>query len=431
MIDNVDLRRPFPGAPSNPKSTHTLTPEPLGPYRLTPLERRSSASLATISSLRLLGLFLVLPVFSLEASNLPGGDNAAMVGLALGIFGLTQGLFQIPFGLASDRFGRKRVITLGLALFATGSTLAALSPSIGWMVLARALQGSGAVSAAATALLADQTRDSVRTQAMSWVGGSIGVVFAISVAVAPLLANAVGLSGVLAITGALAATGIVLLHLWVPAEPAHDAGLQRGRLRDVLQVPELMRLNVGVFVLHAVQVAMWTAIPSMLVQAGLPKAHHWWVYLPVVTLSFLLMGMTLFPMERRGRLRGIFLFAVGLIALVELFFLESVGTSPTVLVLALLMFVFFYGFNVLEASMPSMASRLSPKNIRGASLGVYNTLQSFGFFAGGLLGGWLYKSGGSQWLFGLCGLGMLLWLVVAWPMVAPMRPPKPGAAKAG
>jgi predicted MFS family arabinose efflux permease len=266
---------------------------------------------------------------------------------------------------------------------------------------------------------------------MSWVGGSIGLVFAISVAVAPLLANAVGLSGVFFITGALAAMGIVLLHVWVPPEPERDAGLQRGRLRDVLDSPELLRLNFGVFLLHAVQVAMWTAIPSMLVLAGLPKGHHWWVYLPVVGLSFILMGGTLFPMERRGKLRGIFLFAVALIALVELAFVEVVGTNPSVLVLSLLMFVFFYGFNVLEASMPSMASRLSPKNIRGASLGVYNTLQSFGVFAGGLLGGWLFKTGGSPWLFGICGVGMLLWLVVAWPMVAAARPPRVRPAKAG
>lgn len=408
-----------------------MSPDTEDPHRLTPQERRSSASLATISSLRLLGLFLVLPVFSLEAGRLPGGDNAALVGMALGIFGLSQGLLQIPFGLASDRFGRKRVITVGLTLFALGSVFAALAPSIGWLVVARALQGAGAVSAAATALLADQTRDSVRTQAMSLVGGSIGLVFAVSVGVAPLLANAVGLSGVFVVTGIFAATGIVLLHWWVPPEPARDAGLQRGRLRDVLQVPELMRLNFGVFLLHAVQVAMWTAVPSMLVQAGLAKSNHWWVYLPVVMLSFALMGMTLFPLERRGYLRGIFLFAVGLIAVVELALVEVVGNSPSVLVLSLLMFVFFYGFNVLEASMPSMASRLSPQSIRGASLGVYNTLQSFGFFAGGLLGGWLFQAGGSQWLFGICGVVMLLWLVVAWPMVAPMRAPKVRPAKAG
>jgi predicted MFS family arabinose efflux permease len=299
------------------------------------------------------------------------------------------------------------------------------------MVLARALQGSGAVSAAATALLADQTRDVVRTQAMSWVGGSIGLVFAVSVGVAPLLANAVGLSGVFLVTGGLAVVGLVLLHLWVPPEPVRDAGLQRGRLRDVLDSPELLRLNFGVFLLHAVQVAMWTAIPSMLVQAGLPKAQHWWVYLPVVGLSFVLMGMTLFPMERRGRLRAIFLVAVGLIALVELALAGVVDARPSVLLLSLLMFVFFYGFNVLEASMPSMASRLSPKNIRGASLGVYNTLQSFGFFAGGLVGGVLFEPGGSPWLFGVCALGMLAWLVVAWPMVAPGRPPRANAAKSG
>ncbi len=401
--------------------------------RLTPLERRSSASLAVISGLRLLGLFLVLPVFTLEARNYPGGDNAVLTGLALGIFGLTQGLLQIPFGLASDRFGRKRVMTLGLSVFALGSFMAALAPSVGWLVVARALQGSGAVSAAATALLADQTRDSVRTKAMSILGGSIGVVFAISVGVAPLLASTMGLGGIFLLTGLFALAGIVLLHQWVPPETTHDAGLQRGRLRDVLDSPELLRLNFGVFLLHAVQVAMWTAMPAMLVQAGLAKSEHWWVYLPVVAGSFVLMGGTLFPLERRGKLRGVFLFAVGLIAVVNLLLALAVaGSAPaTVTQLASLLFLFFYAFNVLESCMPSLASRLSPRNIRGASLGVYNTLQSFGFFAGGLLGGWLFKSGGSQLLFGICTVAMLLWLAVAWPMRPPVRHSLAVAPKVG
>jgi MFS family permease len=387
--------------------------------------------LAVISGLRLLGLFLILPVFSLEARSYPGGDNTVLTGLALGIFGLTQGLLQIPFGLASDRFGRKRVMTIGLGVFAFGSFMAALAPSMGWLVVARALQGSGAVSAAATALLADQTRDSVRTKAMSVLGGSIGVVFAISVGVAPLLANTIGLVGIFVMTGLFALTGIVLLHQWVPPETTHDAGLQRGRLRDVLDSPELLRLNLGVFLLHAVQVAMWTAMPAMLVQAGLPKSVHWWVYLPVVVSSFVLMAGTLFPMERRGKLRGIFLFAVGLICVVNLLLVRAVAAPASVTQLATLLFLFFYAFNVLESCMPSLASRLSPRNIRGASLGVYNTLQSFGFFAGGLLGGWLFKSGGSQLLFGICAVAMVLWLAVAWPMRPPARHALAASPKVG
>ena len=178
---------------------------------------------------------------------------------------------------------------------------------------------------------------------------------------------------------------------------------------------------------------MWTAMPAMLVQAGLAKSEHWWVYLPVVAGSFVLMGGTLFPLERRGKLRGVFLFAVGLIAVVNLLLALAVaGSAPaTVTQLASLLFLFFYAFNVLESCMPSLASRLSPRNIRGASLGVYNTLQSFGFFAGGLLGGWLFKSGGSQLLFGICTVAMLLWLAVAWPMRPPVRHSLAVAPKVG
>ena len=339
---------------------------------MTPLERRASVSLASIYALRMLGLFLVLPVFALEARKFPGGDDPALIGIAMGIYGLTQALLQIPFGLASDRLGRKRVIVAGLLVFAAGSFIAASAHSLGWLIAGRALQGAGAVSAAVTALLADQTRDEVRTKALALVGASISGVFALSLVMSPLL-----------------------------------------------------RLDFGVFVLYAVQLAMWMAVPAMLVQAGLSNDHHWQVYLPVVLGSFVVMGVTLFPLEKRGYLRAVFLASVALVAGVQAALFWVASGSPGVLVLAVLLFLFFCGFNVLEASQPSMASRAAPANARGAALGVYNTLQSLGLFAGGLAGGWLVKHVGPQGLFAVCAGGMLLWLLVAWPMRAQaVGPPK-------
>jgi MFS family permease len=405
-------------------SISSLSPDVGGPpssTAMTPLERRASFSLAAIFALRMLGLFLVLPVFALEAAKFPGGDDPSQVGLAMGIYGLTQAFLQIPFGLASDRFGRKRVIVLGLLIFAVGSVMAASASSLTWLLIGRSVQGAGAVSAAVTALLADQTRDEVRTKAMAMVGGSIALMFALSLLLAPVLVSLVGLSGLFALTGALALTGAAVVIWVVPPEPLQHKDAPRGRLSEVLTHAALLRLDFGVFVLHAVQLAMWVAIPALLVQSGLDKAHHWWVYLPAVLASFVVMGGTLFPLEKRGYLRAVFLGAIGLIGLVQLGLLWVASHGPSIEMLAFLLFIFFCGFNVLEASQPSLASRVAPAHARGAALGVYNTLQSLGFFVGGAAGGWLIKNTGLHGLFVACSAGVVLWLAVAWPMTAPSR----------
>ena len=393
-------------------------------FPMTATERRASVSLASIFALRMLGLFLVLPVFALEAAKYPGGDDPARIGLAMGIYGLTQGILQIPFGIASDWWGRKRVIISGLVIFALGSLIAAWAPDLNWLIAGRSLQGAGAISAAVTALLADSTRDEVRTKAMALVGGSIALMFALSLLAAPLLAGAIGLHGLFALTGALALGGIAVVVWWVPPEPAEHVDRPRGSVAEVLKDTALLRLNFGVFVLHAVQLAMWVAIPALLVNAGLDKAAHWQVYLPAVLASFGVMGATLFPLEKRGYLRAVFLGAVGLVLLVQLGLLwvaSATSAPPSLGILAVLLFLFFCGFNVLEATQPSLASRVAPAHARGAALGVYNTLQSLGFFAGGAIGGWITKTQGAQGLFAVCGGLMLLWLLVAWPMTAPSR----------
>jgi MFS family permease len=393
---------------------------------MTPVERRASVSLASIFGLRLLGLFLVLPVFSLEARHYPGGDDPALVGLAMGIYGLTQALLQMPFGFASDRYGRKRVIVIGLLVFAVGSFIAAFAGSLPVLIVGRSLQGAGAVSAAVTALLADLTRDSVRTKAMALVGGSIGVMFAIALVAAPVLAEHIGLSGLFGLTGCLALAGVAAVLWWVPAEPVHAADAPRAPLSDLWQRPDLLRLNFSVFALHAVQLSMWVAVPALLVQAGLPKERHWWVYLPAVVASFVVMGAALFPLERKGHLRAALRGSVGLVALVQagLLALSLMGGQAAawgVAPLALLLLVFFCGFNALEASLPSLVSRLAPGALRGSALGAYNTLQSLGLFAGGALGGVLVKLGGPIGLFASTLLLSVVWLGVTWGLNTPER----------
>ena len=394
------------------------------------LERRASFSLALIYALRMLGLFMVLPVFTLEARHYEGGNDPTAVGLALGLYGLVQAVLQIPFGLAADRFGRKRVIVAGLLLFALGSVVAALATSVAGLAWGRALQGGGAISAAVSALLADQTRESVRTKGMALIGASIGLMFALSLVVGPLLSAWGGLPGIFWITSVLAVAGIAVVLWWTPAEvpgPPDTIHSSSVTVWAILRLPDLARLNLGVFILYTVQLATWVAVPALLIQAGVEKSLHGWVYLPAVLLSFVVMGATLFPMERRGRLRSLFLVSIGSVMLVQFGLIWQSMGSPSLAVIGFLLFVFFCGFNVLEASQPSLASRLAPAATRGTVLGIYNTLQSLGIFAGGALGGWLAKSQGAQGLFMACALLMALWLVVAWGM-APPRPTAPHLA---
>lgn len=399
---------------------------------MTPRELRASLSLATLYAFRMLGLFLILPVFAVHANGLPGGDDALMVGLVLGIYSLTQGLLQLPFGMASDRLGRKPVIVFGLVLFAIGSVVAAQATDIAMTILGRALQGTGAISAAVTACIADNTRDSQRTKAMAMVGGSIGLTFALSLVLAPLLYAWVGMAGIFHLTGVLALVGILVVWLAVPplegaASAARAVAGPGGRtsFRAVALDPELLRLNLGIFALHMVQMAMFVVLPAWLVErAQLPLSDHWKIYLPVVVASFALMMPPITWGERRGRLRAVFLGSILLILASQLgYAAQPVGLLP----FAVLLLVFFAAFNVLEATLPSMVSRLAPPDVKGTALGIYNTTQALGLFAGGALGGWASSRYGDVAVFVLCAGATLVWLGVA---LGARRWPAPGRAAA-
>ncbi|MFZ9679068.1 MAG: MFS transporter [Quisquiliibacterium sp.] len=388
---------------------------------MTALERRASVSLAALFALRMLGLFLILPVFAVHARGLPGGEQAALVGFAMGVYGLAQAILHLPFGLASDRFGRKPVIVAGLVLFALGSFVAAQADSVAGVAIGRAIQGAGAISAAVTAFIADSTRESQRTKAMAMVGGSIGLTFAFSLVAAPALYGWIGMDGLFELTGALALLAIGVTLFVVPPAPVAQTGSALAapvNLRSVVRDTDLMRLNLGVFVLHCVQMASFVVVPGWLVErAGLGLAEHWKVYLGVVLLSFLVMLPPLFWSERRGRLREIFLGAVALLLAVCVGFMSQ----PAGLVaMAGLLLAFFAGFNVLEASLPSLVSRLAPAGSKGAALGIYNTMQALGVFAGGALGGLLLARWGGGAVFAVCSALLVVWLATAsgmrrWP----------------
>jgi MFS family permease len=386
---------------------------------MTPAERRTGGVLAAIFGLRMLGLFLVLPVFSVLAARLPGGDDVMLVGLALGAYGLTQAFLQIPFGMASDRLGRKPVIVAGLLIFAAGSFIAAAAPDIYWMIAGRVLQGAGAISAAVTALAADLTREQHRTKVMAMIGASIGLVFALSLVIAPPLAAALGLSGLFVLIGAMALGAIILLFTAVPPAPTFTKQ-ERPPFSVVLFDAKLARLNFGVFALHLMQTALWVVIPPALVADGLPGGEHWKIYLPAVLLSFAIMVPAIIAAERKGKVRPIYAGAVALLVLVQAGLALFGGGLWGIGVWLLL---FFVAFNILEALQPSLISRLAPPASKGAALGIYNTTQSIGLFLGGLLGGLLIKYFGTTAVHLACTAIGIIWLILAVRMQAPQPRP--------
>lgn len=384
---------------------------------LTAPERRASISLAGLFAARMLGLFLLLPVFAVAAQSLDGGMDPSRVGLALGIYGLTQAALQIPFGMASDRFGRRPVVLTGLLLFIIGSVVCALSDDIFWVTIGRAIQGSGAISAAITAWLADSTRPEVRTRAMAMIGASIGLTFALSLVISPLVVGWAGLAGLFWVIAVLGLIAFGVAAFVVPVVAPAPKPAMPAKAKDVLANLGLMRLNFGVFCLHLSQVALFVVMPPLLTHlGGLPADGLWKVYLPVLFISFVLMVPTIIVTEKkRCHPKTLRLAVAGLVA-VGIGFAMSQGNWWWLL---FWLTAFFVVFNVLEALQPSLVSRVAPAELKGLALGVYNTTQAFGLFLGGAVGGWLVQSLGNVSVFwGIAGLS-LVWLVVTWQLQMP------------
>ena len=387
---------------------------------MTRAEKRATSGLAAIFGLRMLGMFLILPVFALYAEHLPGGNNHTLVGLTLGMYGLTQALLMIPFGMASDRIGRKKVIIFGLILFAIGSFVAASASDIYWTIFGRAIQGAGAISAAITAMLADLTREEHRTKAMALIGSTIGLTFAASMVAGPALNHLIGVPGIFALTGVLALAAIWVVKVWVP-DPlvSHfhaDAQANPARLKDVLRNGQLLRLDFGIFALHSAQMAMFVVVPVALKNSGLPPAHHWMVYLPVLLGSFLLIVPAIIYGEKHGKLKPVFIGAVALMLLAQLGLAFGIGHFWGIVGA---LFFYFAAFNLLEASLPSLISKLAPMSAKGTAMGVYNTAQALGLFFGGVFGGWLAQHVGFYAVFLFCVVLMAVWLALSLSMTAP------------
>ncbi|MGR8951775.1 MAG: MFS transporter [Gammaproteobacteria bacterium] len=382
-------------------------------------EKRATWSLAGIYALRMLGLFLIMPVLSLYAEQLDGA-TPALIGLAIGIYGIMQSILQIPFGLVSDRWGRKKVIVAGLLLFFAGSVVAALSTNIYGIIIGRAIQGSGAIAAAVMALVADLTQEVHRTKAMALIGASIGVSFGVAITAGPLIASYIGVHGIFWLISTFALAAILIILLLVPtprkSKRHREAELIPNRFGDAVTNVELLRFNYGIFILHLVMTASFVVVPLLMRDAGLLPARHWMVYLPVFVLSLAVMIPFIVLAEKKQKMKGVFVGAIAVLILAFAGLMLFHAALPEIIALLLL---FFCGFNLLEASLPSLVSKTAPGDLRGTAMGVYSTCQFMGAGIGGAAGGWCYGHYGASGVFLACAALVCSWLLLAFGMKAP------------
>ncbi|HEX9802402.1 MAG TPA: MFS transporter [Gammaproteobacteria bacterium] len=391
----------------------------MSPVHMTASERRAAVSLAAIFSIRMLGLFMILPVFALYAEELEG-VTSTQVGMAIGAYGLTQALLQLPFGMLSDRIGRKPVIAAGLLIFAIGSVVAALATTIEGVILGRALQGSGAVAAAVMALAADLTREDHRTKAMALIGISIGLSFVVAMVAGPLLNHWIGVPGIFALTAVLALGSIGLLYLAVPTPERttfhRDAEAEPAQFGRVLRDGQLLRLDFGILVLHLVLTASFVVLPLSLRDSGFLPAQHWQLYLPVMVAAMALAVPFIIIAEKRRRMKQVF---SGAVAVLLLSLLALVWGHNHFWAIALLLLSFFTAFSLLEATLPSLVSKVAPAQSKGTAMGVYTSSQFIGAFLGGASGGLIHDMFGNGGVFLFCSALAALWLLAALSMREP------------
>lgn len=386
---------------------------------MTPFERRAAYTLAGIFGLRMLGLFMILPVFALYAEQL-SGVTPALIGMAIGVYGLSQAILGIPFGMASDRIGRKPMLIAGLLLFAVGSVVAALSTSIYGVIAGRAIQGAGAIAAVVMALLADLTREEQRTKAMAMIGMTIGVSFMVAMVGGPLLNRWVGVPGIFWLTGLFALLAIGVIQFMVPTPRQHrvhrDAEPVLSQFGAVFRDGQLMRLNLGIMALHMVLTATFTALPLVLRDAGFAAADHWKLYLPVMVVGMAAAIPFIVLAEKRRMLKQVFVGAIALLLLSEvglrLFFTHFDA-------IVVLVGAFFIAFNLLEATLPSLVAKFAPAEGKGTAMGVYSSSQFIGAFLGGWVGGWLHGAYGFGGVFTFAAMALLFWLLMAMTMRQP------------
>jgi len=386
---------------------------------MTASEKRATWSLASIYALRMLGLFLIMPVLSLFAEQLEG-STPSLIGMAIGVYGISQAILQIPFGLMSDRFGRKKIIIGGLILFLIGSIVAALSTTIYGVLLGRAIQGSGAIAAPIMALVADLTQEVHRTKAMALIGLSIGVSFGVAITAGPIIAGFIGVHGIFWLIAGLSFIAIFVVRFLVPdpqkSKKHRDAELVPNQFLNILKNTELLRLNYGIFVLHAILTASFVVLPLLMRDAGLVPNEHWKVYLPVFVVSMAAIIPFVIVAEKKRKMKAVFIGAIATLVLADLGLMQF---SSTLIGIIGFLWLFFTGFNLLEATLPSLVSKTAPGDLRGTAMGVYSTSQFLGAGMGGGIGGWCYGQMGASGVFLFCAIVAFTWLLLSLSMKPP------------
>ncbi|MFZ2727404.1 MAG: MFS transporter [Methylococcaceae bacterium] len=386
---------------------------------MTALEKRATWTLAGVYGLRMLGLFLIMPVLSLFAEQL-SDSTPALIGLTIGIYGITQSVLQIPFGILSDKWGRKTIIIAGLILFLIGSIIAALSSSIYGVLLGRAIQGAGAIAGPIMALVADLTQEVHRTKAMALIGASIGISFAIAIVAAPIVAHLIGVHGIFWLIAGLSVLAMLVIKFLVPnpkkIKRHRDAQLDTSQFFNIFKNAELLRLNYGIFTLHAILTASFVIIPLLMRDAGLLPALHWQVYLPVFLVSMLAMIPFVIIAEKKRKMKPIFIGAIFSVVIANLGLMQF---SDSLMGIIGFLTLFFTGFNLLEATLPSLVSKTAPADLRGTAMGAYSTCQFLGAGLGGSIGGWCYGHYGAGAVFLLCASAALSWLLLSLMMKPP------------
>ena len=392
---------------------------PSGQASLSRAEQGAVASLASLYALRMLGLFMVLPVMMIEGQKLAGA-SPALLGLAMGVYGLTQALLQIPAGTLSDRIGRKPIIIGGLLLFAFGSFIAAGADTVWGVIAGRAMQGGGAIASAIMALVTDLTREENRMKAMASIGASIGLSFSLALVLGPWLAGAGGLSLIFSATGVLALGGILVTVFLIPNPlplPHRDASAVWTEVGRQLRNRQLWPLNLGIFLLHALMVCIFVAIPGKLLAAHVPVEHHSWLYLPVLISAFILMVPFIIIAEKKRKMKSVVM--TGALGIATSLFGMAAATQLWHWIALLLLY--FWGFNLMEASLPSWLSKVAPAGAKGSAMGIYSSMQFLGAFAGGSIGGFLLSHYSTTTLFVGLGALVILWALVLSRSSAPLH----------
>lgn len=385
---------------------------------LNSIEKKAAFSLATVFGLRMLGLFMILPIFAIYGVELEG-YSPLWLGVAIGAYGLTQALLQIPMGILSDKFGRKPIIIIGLIVFLIGSLVAASAESIYGVVFGRALQGMGAIASAVLALAADLSREEQRPKVMATIGMFIGLSFTVSMVVGPIVAQSYGLSGVFLFTAILTLMAIFMVQFVVPVSqnkaPKGDNVAIPQQVTRLIKHPQLFRLNVGVFILHMILTASFVTLPTLFVKAGLPLEQHWSLYLPTLFGSFFLMVPFMIFAIKKGYEKGMFSAAVALLAFT---LLALTYHSESLVWLVVLMVAFFTAFNYLEATMPSQLARIAPAGVKGSAMGIFTSSQFMGAFVGGALGGYIAQNLDESAIFMCMAWFAIFWFAISLSMQA-------------